>query len=190
MASAENQTYSWTCPDCEYENIGTRRTDVACENCGHEYDRAPGTSSTAIESPVRIDLNGPFTEEDVQKLIASVEDDHAWTLVITYAGQAFLLDFHANRERFGLADEPDVIYSSGIQPERFMKEWHDDIQRDERLLAEKTDDVYLRFESFGIGNGYVGPEAAQDERHIRRIYGDLKRHWEEKPKGVGFVGDI
>lgn len=187
MANAENQTYVWACQNCEFENTDTRRTSVTCENCGHEYDHAPGTGSTNTESPIRVDLNGPFTEEEVRQLLGSVEDDHAWTLVITYAAQAYFLDFHANQEKLGLGGSGGEV---DLNPKQFMKGWDADIERDERLLAEKSDKVYLRFETYGIGTGYVGPESAADDRHVRGVYNDLKRHWSQKPKGVGFVGEM
>jgi hypothetical protein len=153
MASTDDNTYNWTCPHCDWRNEGTARTDVICEGCGREFDRAPGTRSSISESPVRIDLDQPFTVDDVRKLIASVEDDRAWTLVINYAGQAYLLDFHANREKLGLGESAEPFDSS---PEATMKYWKEHIERDNRLLAAKSNEVYLRFETYGMGNGYVG----------------------------------
>jgi hypothetical protein len=35
----------------------------------------------------------------------------------------------------------------------------------------------FRLESFAQGNGYVGPEAAKDERHLKAMMAQLKHGW-------------
>lgn len=37
--------------------------------------------------------------------------------------------------------------------------------------------IRFRLETFDAGNGYVGKEAAEDDRYIDRMYGDLKKCW-------------
>lgn len=38
--------------------------------------------------------------------------------------------------------------------------------------------VRIRFEAFCAGNGYVGPEAADDDDHVARYFGWLQFEWE------------
>jgi hypothetical protein len=38
----------------------------------------------------------------------------------------------------------------------------------------------FRFETFCAGNGYVGPDAANDEEHVTRYFNWLKRTWVER----------
>jgi hypothetical protein len=37
--------------------------------------------------------------------------------------------------------------------------------------------IFFRFETWDQGNGYCGPEAAQDTRHVQCVYHDLKENW-------------
>lgn len=39
--------------------------------------------------------------------------------------------------------------------------------------------VRLRFETFCQGNGYVGPEAAEDDGHVARYFGWLLDEWRD-----------
>ena len=41
--------------------------------------------------------------------------------------------------------------------------------------------VLFRLETYNEGNGYVGPEAAADEKHVRSVHDDLRDNW-PKPK--------
>jgi hypothetical protein len=38
--------------------------------------------------------------------------------------------------------------------------------------------VRLRFEALCVGNGYVGPEAVDDDAHVNRYFGWLCKAWE------------
>lgn len=38
-------------------------------------------------------------------------------------------------------------------------------------------DILFRFETWLLGNGYCGAEAAADGAHVREIYEDLKANW-------------
>jgi hypothetical protein len=37
----------------------------------------------------------------------------------------------------------------------------------------------LRYETFEVGAGYVGPEAAQDQEHVDRLYRSLLAEWSQ-----------
>ena len=56
------------------------------------------------------------------------------------------------------------------------------IERDQKLLDEQSDLVFVAFESFCHGNGYVGSKAAQDDRWVESVYQDLCQKW---PRAAG-----
>jgi hypothetical protein len=39
------------------------------------------------------------------------------------------------------------------------------------------EDVAFRFETWGVGNNYVGFQAAHDEKWVDEIYNDLLKNW-------------
>jgi hypothetical protein len=41
----------------------------------------------------------------------------------------------------------------------------------------------FRFESFAAGTGYVGPEAAEDDEWVNRLYAALHREWQADRRG-------
>lgn len=43
--------------------------------------------------------------------------------------------------------------------------------------------VRFRFETWNIGNGYVGPKAANDPKWVQRVHDDLQRHWHDGSTG-------
>lgn len=42
----------------------------------------------------------------------------------------------------------------------------------------------FRFETFCVGNGYVGPEAAEDENHVTMHFNWLMRTWANRGAGT------
>ena len=46
--------------------------------------------------------------------------------------------------------------------------------------AEDIEELKFRFETFDLGNGYVGEEADNDNKHIDVLYRALKKTWNEK----------
>ena len=51
--------------------------------------------------------------------------------------------------------------------------------------AENISDLKFRFETFDAGNGYVGPEAADDEAYINDLYKGLTNSW--KLNRTGYI---
>jgi hypothetical protein len=139
------------------------------------------TKTKISDSPVKIDLSKPFTAEDVRAMIRSVRDDRTWRLVITYAGLAYLCDCDEVRHR-----QPPKIreYPLGVQygDPRLAADRKLRIERDQKLLDERSDLVFVAFESFCHGNGYVGSKAAQDDRWVENVYQDLCQKW---PRAAG-----
>ena len=43
--------------------------------------------------------------------------------------------------------------------------------------SDQTDGLAFRLETFAASGGYVGPEAAKDEKWVGRIYQALKDNW-------------
>lgn len=41
----------------------------------------------------------------------------------------------------------------------------------------------FRFETFEAGEGYVGKEAAKDDRYLEGMYEDLKQYWYDGSRG-------
>jgi hypothetical protein len=87
---------------------------------------------------MKIDLNKPFTTQDVARLLASKDDSDHRQLRVTKQGIAFLSD--------------DV----GL---------------------DNIEDLAFRLETWGAGNGYVGPEAASDAHFVGRIEKALRTNW-------------
>jgi hypothetical protein len=46
---------------------------------------------------------------------------------------------------------------------------------------DNLDGILFRLETWCAGNGYCGPEAARDRRHVQFVYQDLRDNW-PKPK--------
>lgn len=42
---------------------------------------------------------------------------------------------------------------------------------------DKYPSTALRYETFQVGNGYVGAEAAEDDSHVNRLYRSLVNEW-------------
>lgn len=74
---------------------------------------------------------------------------------------------------------------------RSQEEWnewfHGETEDDKRLIAEKSNSIYVAFETFVEGNDYVGLAAAKDHAHIERIYYHLKGSWPKATHGR-FIG--
>ena len=49
--------------------------------------------------------------------------------------------------------------------------------------AEDIEDLHSRYETYEAGNDYVGPNAAQDEAYVKRLYDEIKRDWDSGRKG-------
>ena len=49
--------------------------------------------------------------------------------------------------------------------------------------AENIEDLHSRYETYDAGNDYVGPNAAQDEAYVKRLYEEVKRDWVSGRKG-------
>lgn len=47
-------------------------------------------------------------------------------------------------------------------------------------------DLRLRHETFVVGNGYVGPAAADDTSYVKELLADLVRGWRD---GIDYLGD-
>lgn len=45
-----------------------------------------------------------------------------------------------------------------------------------------------RYETFVVGNGYVGTTAAADARHVKGLFEELKSAWGGQGTGDGWVG--
>src|ERR1019366_4444344 len=120
------------------------------------------TKRKISDSPVKIDLNKPFTVEDVCAMIRSVRDDRSWQLVITYDGLAYICDRDEVRHR-----RPARVreYPMGVQvgDPRLAEDRKVETERNQRLLDERSDLIFVTFESYCHGNGYVGTKAAQDD---------------------------
>ena len=43
--------------------------------------------------------------------------------------------------------------------------------------AEDIDNLCFRLETWSAGNGYVGPDAANDDEWIDRVYDVLQENW-------------
>jgi len=139
-----------------------------------------------LESPVKLDLKQPVTIEDVRSLIGSVEDDRSWQLVITYRGIAYICDRDEVRHR-----QPPRIreYPEGVEfgDPQIAEDWAKEAERDEELLRQGSDFVYIRFESYCEGNGYVGSEAAKDHAWAKKVYDELMRNWPKPAHGSTYV---
>jgi hypothetical protein len=122
----------------------------------------------------------PFTPEEVGQLIASVPDNRHWKLVVTYAGQAYLLDYYEYQKR-KMGEENDQYVP--LTNDEWVRQFHGESEEDKRLLAEKSDRIYVAFETFGDGNGYVGFAAANDKSRVERIYHYLKGSWPKASYG-------
>lgn len=48
-------------------------------------------------------------------------------------------------------------------------------------FQEQDPSMVLRYETFGQSNGYVGPDAAEDEEHIGSLYRSLIKEWANRP---------
>lgn len=48
---------------------------------------------------------------------------------------------------------------------------------------EGLENIRFRMGTFSGGYGYVGPEAANDENHIKTIYDKILKYWEIKVRG-------
>lgn len=48
---------------------------------------------------------------------------------------------------------------------------------------ENRDNFQFRLETCVAGNGYTGPEAADDEKWVNRLFIALKENWENKSLG-------
>lgn len=49
--------------------------------------------------------------------------------------------------------------------------------------AVNIEDLHSRYETYDAGNDYVGPNAAQDEAYVKRLYDEIKRNWDLGRKG-------
>lgn len=49
--------------------------------------------------------------------------------------------------------------------------------------AKDIEDLHSRYETYDAGNDYVGPNAAQDEAYVKRLYEEVKRDWVSGRKG-------
>jgi hypothetical protein len=139
------------------------------------------------QSPVTMDLNQPFSVEDVRRLIGSVPDDRNWRLVITYAGVAYICDGEEVWRRVpprlvDYGDKGVEIADPRLAEERVLTQ-----KRDGELLKRKSDRIFIRFETFGHGNGYVGSEAAADDAYVQDIYQDLKKSWPRDEKSPTYI---
>lgn len=47
------------------------------------------------------------------------------------------------------------------------------------------DRIRFRYETYGAGNGYVGPDAAQDDSYVALLFRHLVEDWQEG--AVGYV---
>lgn len=142
--------------------------------------------SSITESPVKIDLNKPFTAQDVQSLIGSVPDDRHWQLVITYSGIAYLCDRDqvSNRQPPPFHEYPEGVE---IRDPQLADDYKREVERDETLLAERSNLIFITFETYCHGNGYVGLEAADDEDWVGKVYRGLRSHW---PSSAGAITHI
>ena len=89
---------------------------------------------------MKINLNNDaeFTEENVAKLIGSVNDSQHRQLRVTKEGIAFISDEVGNTNTEGLA---------------------------------------FRYDTWCMGNDYVGVNAQNDEKWVNRVYKSLKKNW-------------
>lgn len=53
--------------------------------------------------------------------------------------------------------------------------------------AEDISNLRFRFETYDAGNGYVGPEAADDDEYIDDLYNGLIKTW--KSNRTGYVDE-
>lgn len=53
--------------------------------------------------------------------------------------------------------------------------------------AEDISNLRFRFETCDAGNGYVGPEAADDDKYINDLYNGLIKTWQSNR--TGYVDD-
>lgn len=139
------------------------------------------------QSPVTIDLNQPFSVEDVRRLIGSVPDDRHWQLVITYGGIAYICDREEVWRRVPprLVDYEDEAVSVGDP--RLAEELVLTERRDGELLKLKNDQIFVRFETFAHGNGYVGSEAADDDAYLQDLYKGLRKSWPRDEKSPTYI---
>lgn len=54
---------------------------------------------------------------------------------------------------------------------------------EEVVGAEDIEHLHSRYETYEAGNDYVGPNAAQDEAYVKRLYDEIKRNWDSGRKG-------
>ena len=54
---------------------------------------------------------------------------------------------------------------------------------EEIVGAEDIEDLHSRYETYDAGNDYVGPNAAQDEAYVQRLYNEIKQDWDSGRKG-------
>jgi hypothetical protein len=40
-------------------------------------------------------------------------------------------------------------------------------------------DLQFRYETYGAGNGYVGPAVAADEKQVKKLFDELARDWRD-----------
>ncbi len=48
------------------------------------------------------------------------------------------------------------------------------------LGADNLDNVLFRLEAFSASTGYVGPEAANDQEWVNRVYQAIEKAWNDK----------
>lgn len=139
------------------------------------------------QSPVTINLNQPFSVEDVGRLIASVPDDRNWRLVITYAGIAYICDGKEVWRRVAPRLVDHGRNGVEVGDPRLSAELLLTRKRDAELLEQKSDRIFVRFETFGHGNGYVGSQAAVDGSYVNDIYQGLKKSWPRDENGPTYI---
>lgn len=140
-------------------------------------------TTSIVESPRQINLTLPFTIEDVREMIASVDDDRDWQLVVTYSGTAYLCDraFVGDRSPPKLREYPDGVE---FGDPRLAEDRELEAERRKILLAEGSDLIYLRLEAWIQGNGYAGREAAADDDWVRWVYQVLQGCWPSPSSAV------
>lgn len=123
---------------------------------------------------VTINLNEPFGLDDVRRLLASGTDDVPTQLRVRTDGTAYI-------HRINTGDpSPAAEFSNAGDASslhEFLETYSPEAERKANEEERERTGIAFRLESWGAGNGYVGPAAAKDQAFVRRIYQVLRDNW-------------
>lgn len=133
---------------------------------------------------ILVSMSNDTPKELINEAYLMLDYSHEYEYLFAYSYPKYYLE-----KNFCIEDCRDLISNADDRRHNQLRVDLDGVVylSHKAIGSQDTYGVQFRFETYGIGNKYVGPKAASDLDYVNRIFNDLTLAWKHKSEIRGFI---